>query len=338
MIIADDVFDMNSGVSIPIIRRGVVLSRDLIRSLLNHQVGWVYVERPENYTGTAGETIELKHITKDISFEGRVSILCDIPRNIKIEAGESITVRGNVESGCFLTSKRGAVSLMGSVKGDAQDMVKITSQQHITAAMDIRGADMKASGEVTIKGEVIDSSIMAHGDIACESSVVRSQLYTQSKIKIRECGDPQNGPCLLVVKPNECLAYSQDLLKNDALILDLQKEMGVLQNIIDLIRKIGRGIEDLPPEKKMEMAQGVKRYKEVEKELASALAKKAELKNELAYLMMVKRIFVSDVIHPSVKVSIENCMYIITKIEHSLAFYVKDGKMSASSFTGAFGG
>lgn len=169
---------------------------------------------------------------------------------------------------CTITRK-GAVSIQGAIQGGIQEPVKIVSFQDVTIAKEVRGADIKTSGEVIITGDIVDSSIMAQDDITGERSGVRSQLYSQSRIRLGECGDEQRGQCLLVVKPRECREISQELFKIDAKMLELQNEMNSLRSLVDTVKKLGRGIDQLSEEKKREFAWGIKQFKEVEGALSS---------------------------------------------------------------------
>ncbi|MBF0506143.1 MAG: DUF342 domain-containing protein [Nitrospirae bacterium] len=334
MVVGEDLFDEKIGPGIPIVCRGVVVTKDIIQSLMDRELGWVCVEVPADYHGAPGETLELIRVKKNIFFKGKVSVLCDIPQNITIEAGESIMVRGNVQGGSRLTSRTGGVRIAGTVQGTVQKMVRIDSLQHITIEKEIEGADIKASGSVRVAGDIIDSSIVAKGDIVGEGSIIRSQLYSQSKIRLGECGQ---SPCLLVVKPLECIELSQELLKIDARVQELRREMETIQNNVDLVRRLGQEIERLAEEKKIEFARAIARFKKIEGEIGAALSRKTTLKEELAGHTATKRIFVAGDIHPQTKVTIESCMYTMTRKEQGLAFFVKDGKMAATPFTADFG-
>lgn len=330
MIIAEDIFDTDAGISFPIMCQGVVLNGDLIRRLQNRHSGWVYVALPEECHGSADETMDVSRISRDISVGGSIFILCDIPENRKIEAGMDIIVSGSVERGCRITSRNGSISFRGTVKGSTLNPVMIVSHRNITAAKDVIGADIKASGKVTMEGPVADSSIVASGDIDAESSVVRSQLYSESKIMVGECGNEQREQCLLIIKSSECIVPFRDLLKTYTQILKLQEEMNSLQEVAGLIDRIGRPIGQVSEEKKAECAQKVKQYKEAEKELALVLSRKTELKNDIARRMMKRRVFIPGTVHPNVRITIENCTYCFTKEGQSLAFFVKDDKIFAA--------
>ncbi len=330
MIIADDIFDTDAGISFPIVCRGVVLNRDLIGRLQNRHSGWVYVALPEECQGSADETIDVSRVSRDIGIGGSMSILCDIPGNRKIEAGRDITVYGSVESGCRITSRNGSISLRGTVKGSALNLVTIVAHRNITATKDVIGADIKASGRVTVKGHIVDSSIVAGGDINAESSVVRSQLYSESKIMAGECGNEQREQCLLIIKSSECIVPFRDLLKTETQILKLREELNSLQEVAALIDRIGRRIEQVPQEKKAECAQKVNQYRETQKQLELALSRKTELKNDIVRRMMERRVFILGTVHPNVRITIENCTYCFNREGQSLAFFVKDDKMSAS--------
>ncbi len=330
MILADDIFDADAGISFPIACKGVVLNKDLIQRLQNRHSGWVYVALPEEFQGSSDETIDVCRVSRDIGFGGSISILCDIPENRKIEAGRDITVSGSVERGCRITSRNGSISLRGTVKGSGLNPARIVSDRNITAAFDVTGADIKASGKVTLNGRVADSSIAAGGDINAVSSVVRSQLYSESMIMVHECGNEQREQCLLVIKSSECIVPFRDLLKTDNQILKLKEEMNSLQEVVDLLDRIGSRIEQVSLEKKAECARKLKQYKEAEKELALTLSRKTELKDDIARLMMKRRVFIPGIVHPNVRITIENCSYCFTKGGQNLSFFVKDDKICAS--------
>lgn len=334
MIVADNVYESKGG-AIPLISRGVVLSNDYINRLVSRGIMTLYIEMPDHYKGVQGETLELKAVNKDINFEGKLQVNGDVPENIKIEAGESIVIKGSVNKNCIISSKTGAVKIDGHVTGAAEGLVRITSSQKVHL-MSAAFAEIKTNSDVKVSGDVYDALVTARGEIAIEGKACRSELYSQSKIIAGECGSGSEEPVALIVRPFECRGLFNELLKIDSGTMELLKEKERLQNIVDLIRKLGKGIEQLPQDKKLEMASGVKRFKAIEGELSTLQSRKVEIKNELEGHLGMKRVIVFGNVFPGVRVTIENSRLEIVKQDQRLAFYMKDFKVVSSLYSGGY--
>lgn len=334
MIIAADVFESTTGAGLPVIRQGVTLNADYINRLMHRGIPYVLVETPAGYTGSIGETLELDLIEEDTVFQGKVVINGDVPPHIKVDAGESIIVAGSIAEGCIFTSAKGGILLKGDINGLNDGQVKITSNQNITIKGNISFADLKSSGEVIITGDVGNCSITARGEVRIEGRVTGSQIYTQSRMLIRNAGDGRNEPNLLIAKPFESRELSQELLRIDSKMFEVMKEKERLKNVIELIRKLGKDIETLSPEKKKEMAVSVKRYKEIEQENSAAQTRKAEIKQEMEQYLGIKRVIIPGVLLNPAKITIENSNYEVMSGEAGVAFYVKEHRIIKVPYVG----
>ena len=334
MIVADNVYESKGG-AIPLISRGVVLSNDYINRLVSRGIMTLYIEMPENYKGAQGETLEIKTVNKDINFDGKLQINGDVPENIKIEANESIVIKGNVNKNCIISSKTGAVKIDGQVTGAAEELVRITSSQkvYLTSAA---YADIKTNSDVKVSGDIYDALVNARGEIAIDGKALRAELYSQSKIIVGECGNDLEEPVTLIVRPFECRGLFNELLKIDSRVMELIKEKERLQNVIDLIRRLGKGIEQLPQEKKLEMASGVKRFKEIEGELSALQSRKLQIKAELEGHLGMKRVIVFGNVFPGTRITIENSRLEIVMQDQRRAFYMKDFKVASSLYSGSY--
>jgi uncharacterized protein (DUF342 family) len=338
MVVASDIFETSIGGNIPLIRHGVLLNGDYIERLKNRGIAFVLVETASEYRGAAGETLELDTVKDDVIFDGKVQINCDIPSGIKIEAAESIVISGGVTQGCLISSTSGGVLIKGPVKGSGDNPVRVSSSQNVVihgASGPISFADIKSGGGVSASGIISDSTINARGEITIEGRAVKSNLFTQSRIKIRDCGDGDNG-CVFVVRPFECRELAQELLKTDSGMSELMKEKEKLKNVIELIKKLGKAIDQLPNEKKTEIALGVKRFKEIEGEISAAQGRKLEIKRAMDEILGVKRIIITGEIFPKTKITIESQSMEITTKEQGLAFCMKDFKVVSSPWAGGF--
>lgn len=340
MVIAADVFEAGSGVKIPFIRKGVALNNDYISRLRGRGIASVLIETPLGYRGAPGEVLTLEGVQEDIVFDGKVQVNGNVSPQVKIEAGERIVIEGNVGEGCIFISGKGGIMIRGSVYGTRDEPVKIEVTQNVMiqspGGSSISFADIKAAGDISITGAVGDCSISARGEVAIDGMVMRSQVLSQTKIRLRDCGDEHMEPCVLMVKPFECRELSQEILKLDSGLSGLLREKERLQNVIDLIKKLGKDIEQLSQEKKVELATGVKRFREIDGEVASLNAKKEDIRKELEQYMGVKRITIVGSVHPRTKITIENSSMEMMKKELGLAFCVRDFKVVPSPYSGAF--
>jgi uncharacterized protein (DUF342 family) len=342
MVIAADVFEANIGVNIPSVRHGVVLTNDYINRLKNRGIAYVLVETPEGYRGAPGEVYEIDsvHIKGDILFDGRVQINGDLSPQVKIEAGERIVIEGDVGEGCLLNSANGGILIKGSVCGSREYPVNVMSSQNVLVQSQsdysASFADIKASGDINISGSITDSSISARGEIIIHGEVCNSTVYSQTRIMIKDCGSEWGDPSVLMVKPFECRELSQELLQLDAKSAEMLKEKERLQNTVGLIKKVGKDIGQLPHEKKIELAAGVKRFRQIEEEVSSLPRRKTEIKIKIEQSLEEKRIIVVGNIFPRSKVTIENSSLEMTKKVSGAAFFMKGLKVVLSPYSGGF--
>ncbi|TAN41456.1 MAG: DUF342 domain-containing protein [Nitrospirae bacterium] len=343
MVVAADVFEAAIGMNMPFIRHGVVLNDTYIHSLKNRGIVYILIEPPEGYKGAPGEVYEVDNpddIREDILFDGRVQIKGDLAPKIKIDAGERIIVEGDVGEGCILTSATGGILIKGCIRGSKESPVTFMASQNIfvqnKSEDSVSFADIKTSCDITISGDVCDSSISARGEVKIEGKAANSRIYSQSIIKIRDCGNELGDPSVLMVKPFECNDLSQELLKIDSRSAVILKEKEKLQNVVDLIKKLGKDVEQLPQDKKIELATGVKSFKALEVELSSFQEQKADIKKKVEQYLEIKRIAVQGNIFPRSKITIGNSSLEITKKESGTAFFVKERKVVSSPYSGGF--
>ncbi len=326
MVVASDVYI--SGINIPVVRCGVVLSQTYIEKIRKHGVAFIHIETSDNYKGSSGESITLGSIEKDVIFEGKVQISGDVKSDIKIEAGESIIINGNIPEGCFLSSKTGGVVVKGGMHGNVDNPVNLTARQNVTMES-ASFAIIKTDGDFAATGDISDTNLVARGEVKIGGRILRGQIQTQSRMVLGECGSEEASQTMLVVKPLEAQDIMQELLEIDAAVSGLTEEKEVLQNIIDLIKKLGKAVDQLPQDKRLEFAKGVKRFKNIEGALAALDSKKAEIKGKIDRLLSVRRIIVTGEIFPGTVVSIANKSLIITAKSSRLSFCVKDNKIVA---------
>lgn len=343
MVVASDIFEAAIGVNLPLIRHGVVLTDNYINSLKSRGILYVLIEPPEGYRGAPGEVYEVDDslkINEDILFDGRVQIKGNLVAKIKIDAGERIIIEGDVGEGCVLTSATGGILVKGCIRGTKECPVNVMSSQNIFVQSKLEDsisfADIKTSCDITISGGVCDSAISARGEVRIEGKAENSRIYSQSIIKIRDCGNELGDPSVLMVKPFECSDLSQELLRLDSRLALIVKEKEKLQNVIDLIKKLGKDIEQLPQEKKIELATGVKSFRELEAEISSLQEQKADIKKKIAQYLEIKRIVVLGNIFPRSKVTIGSSSLELAKKETGTAFFVKELKLVSSPYSGGF--
>jgi uncharacterized protein (DUF342 family) len=324
MVVASDVY--MTGVRFPLARRGLILSAEHINKLKNHGVAFVYIEQTENYKGLPGQTLTLSSIDSDIGFNGRVEVKGNVPANTSIDAGESVVIEGDVGDGCRIFSRSGAIVIRGFVYGTGENPLHLQAKQNISVG-NVANATVKTEGEFTTEGDIIDTVVNAKGEVKVSGRVIRSQINTNMRMILGECGNKECEPCALSVSPLEFQETMQELLKTDSVIAGLSKEKAQLQNIIDLIKKLGSNVENLPQDKKVELAKGVKRFKDITAEISVLSAKKVDLGEKLKEIMGIRRIIINREIYPNVKVQMGNKIFAVTAKEQRVAFCVRENTM-----------
>jgi uncharacterized protein (DUF342 family) len=325
MIVAQDV--IVSGVAIPVLRRGVVLNEQYIESIKKYGIGFLYVEPAEGYKGAKGEVLSLTEIRSDIIFEGKVEIKGNIPSNISIDAGEGVIIEGNIADGCRIFSRSGAIVIKGFVLGTGDNSTRLEANQNIKVGS-VTHAGIKTDGELVSDGDIIDTVINAKSEVKIGGRVIRSQINTALRAALGECGDKDTHPVVVAVNPMEAQEVMQNALKIDAQIAELSKEKTQLQNIIDLIKKLGGNVEQLPQDKKLELAKGAKRFTDISGQIQVLTAQKNDMIENLKQILAVRRVIVNREIYPNVKIQIGGKAFVTTKAEQRVAFCVEDGKVA----------
>lgn len=333
MVVAVDIFGNEFSGELPILARGVQLSNVFINKLKERGITELTIVTPEGYQGSPGEILAPQTITKDVTFRGSVEIECDIPGETKIEAGETITINGDIDPGCNITSSEGEIIIVGKLQGAGDKHIILSAAKKITikntANTPISSVDIRSVGDVIIDGDITDSTIAAKGRLRIEGRVTRSKIYSQNRIRVKDCGDGQY-PCQLFVKPKDSHAYFQELLTLDITFNKLQQEQQHLQNTIDLIKKLGKDIETLPQESKMQMALDIKRFREVSGEISSGQSHKGVLKKKIADVLGSNWIFITRQGNPKTKITIENYSLVLDTQITGRAFFVHDMKVDSA--------
>ncbi len=333
MVVAADIFDHEFGGELPIIARGVELSSTFVQRLKERGITDVTVVTPDGYLGKPGETLAPSEITEDITFNGAVELCCDVPPETKIEAGETVTINGNIDPGCNITSAKGEVVIVGKIQGSSDKHIILSAADRVTikntSIEPFSSVDIRCIGDVVIDGDVTDSTIAAKGRLRIEGTVTNSKIYSQTRIRVKECGDGQS-PCQLLVKPKECRALFQELLAIDKNHINLQGEQHRLQNTIDLVKKLGKNIETLPYEDKVQMAMDIKRFREVAGEIISGQSHKEVVRKKITEALGSNRIIITKQGHPKTKITIENCNRVLTAPVDKTAFFVQNMKIESA--------
>ncbi|MEW6221512.1 MAG: hypothetical protein AB1634_18545, partial [Thermodesulfobacteriota bacterium] len=101
--------------------------------------------------------------------------------------------------------------------------------------------------------------------------------------------------------------------------------------VIDLIKKLGKGIEQLPPDKKMVLATAVKRFQEIEHESIALVAAKEEKKKEIERQLGIFRVIVRGRLSPRSTIMIENFTKVIQEAMRQVTFAVQDNAIVPSA-------
>lgn len=333
MVVAADIFDNEFGGDLPVIARGVELSSVFVQRLKERGITNLTIVTPEGYRGAPGEILAPTEVKKDIIFDGSVELCCDVPAATKIEAGETINIHGNIEPGCNITSAGGEVVIVGKLQGSDDKHIILSAADRVTikntSIEPLSSVDIRCIGDVVIDGDVADSTVAAKGRLRIEGVVTGSKIYSQTRIRVKECGDGLS-PCQLLVKPKECKELFQELLAIDKKHSSLQHEQQRLQNTIDLVKKLGKDIETLPYENKVQMALDIKRFREVAGEITEGQSRKEIVKKKITEALGSNRIIITKQGHPKTKITIENYSRALDAPVSKTAFFVHNMKVESA--------
>ena len=331
MVIAADIFDQDFGADLPLIGRGVSLTENYINKMKERGLDDLLVVTPPDYRGAPGETLALLEINEDIVSEGNLDLQCDIPAGTKIAASENISIEGIVHQGCSIISAKGNIVINGGIAGGADNRVTVNAGNKVTinnlCSSPVTCCDIKALDEIVTKGDINKCSLSAKGRLFIEGQAVESNIYSHSKIRLKECGDSKHEACKLLVKPAECRKLFQELLVLDKQLAGLMKDKERLHNSIKLVRSICKNIDSLPQDKKRELAIDVKQFQETDHKITSSLQTKEQLKEEVLRTLETERILIDHIVHPHTNITIENCSLYLDKQQQAVAFCVQDMKV-----------
>lgn len=335
MVVAADIFDRDFDGELPVVGRGVELSDFIIGRLKARGFNELIIATPAGYRGAPGEILAPASVSGNILFDGIVELNCDLPPETRIEAGEDVVINGAVGPGCDIRSAGGDVIIKGALAGDAGSRIAICAGKRVIitapSGVPLQALDIKALDEVAINGDVCDSTVAAKGRLRIDGTVARSKVYSQARILVDNCGKGSE-PCHLLVKPLECRSLFQKLLCIDKKNTALEQELQRLQNTIDLVRKLGRDIERLPQENKVQMATDIKRFREVNEEIREGRDRKARIRKEIAEALAGNRIIVRGKAQANTWVTIENYSMVLDEPVSKTAFFVRNMRVEAAPF------
>ncbi|HIJ90885.1 MAG: FapA family protein [Desulfobulbaceae bacterium] len=333
MVVAADIFGQDFDGDLPLICRGVELSDPIISKLRGRGFIELIIVTPPDYRGAPGEILAPTEVTGNILFDGAVELNCDLPPETKIEAGEDIIINGTVGPGCNVRSANGDVVITGTLAGAVDKHIVICAAKRvaITSTTQLCGLDIRALGEVAISGDISDSTVAAKGRLRIDGSVVRSKIYSQARIMVENCGN-NTDPCHLLVKPLECGPLFQKLLGFDKQNTAFEQERQRLQNTIELVKKLGKDIERMPYENKVEIATDIKRFQEVSEEIKAGQERKEQIKKEIAEALATSRIIIRREALAKTWITIENCSLILDEPVTKTAFFVRNMRVEAAPF------
>ncbi len=325
MVIAADIFDKDFGADFPLIGRGVTLTEKFITKMKERELDEVLVVTPPDYRGAPGETLARLEVNEDIVSEGNIDLKCDIPPGVKIAASENIFIEGNVGQGCSIISAKGNIVIKGGITGDVGKRVIVNAGRNVTITNindhPVVYADIKALEEIATKGGMSKCSLSSKGRLLIEGTAVESNIYSHTRIRMKECGDTSNVEgCKLLVKPAECRKLLQSLLVLDKQLAILKKDKERLHNSINLVRSICENIDSLPQDKKKELARDVKQFQETDNKIVSGAKTKQQLKDKIIAALEFQRIIIDHIVHPNTQITIENCSLHLDKELQSVAF------------------
>ena len=221
MINGEDVFDSGT---FPLVNVDIEITAEIIRSLKSRNIPYIHVRVPKGFN--SDKDIELYRIREDIDYNGRIYIKEDLGPSLQVTSGSSIIVNGSIAEGGCLGSRKGNISIKGSIHGTDKKPVHIivSGDLIIQEGASIDFARIKANGNVNISADLVaNSSITAKEEILLKGRVAASQLTSKTKIKVQTCGDEES-KCVLKVNPSDELArnivITHDIYPGTTIILN----------------------------------------------------------------------------------------------------------------------
>lgn len=331
MVIAANVHEPDHEDGLPLISAGTMLIDSYIERLKSREITWVYTEIPPEMVGAPGEHLDVEHIKKDIRYEGKLNVVGFVAEGVSVDARERLSITGDIGKGASITCREGSLVLRGSALGDKGAPVRITVGQNVILD-NARHSEIKSGGEVKITGSISGSSLIARGEVHIEGAASSSKLYSQDVMRIAST-DAEDLPLALTVKPLRSQELLQELLRIDATITGLGEEKQRLSNIIELIKKLGASIADLPQEKKVALATDVKRYKEIDQEIAQGEERKKQIMLENERLLAMPWVLIHGTIAQGTKITILNSTLELKQAVAHKAFSVRNFKIHVEEFS-----
>ena len=333
MVTASPVYDPRAEEGLPLLSEGVSLVEGYILRLMKHGVMWVYVEVPEGYVGRPGESIEVERIKKDMVFEGRLSVIGNVPAGLKVDGRERVAIMGDLEKGAAVTCREGSIVVRGSAFGVQESPATINVAGNVILQT-ARFVDVKAGGVIRLTGTVSNSSLQTKGSVRIEGPASSTRIQAQGLVHL-SAAQSQGGPVQITIRPQEVHALLQELIRIDARLGEIASEKERLMNGIDLIRKLGGTIDALPEDKRTAITEDVRRYKELDQEATALSVRKEQVMADNTRILGSPWVKVPGFIAKGTRITILNSTYEVPADTRHKSFSVRDFNVHVSEYTAA---
>lgn len=331
MVIAANVHEPDHEDGLPLISAGTTLIDGYIERLKSRDIKWVYTEIPSGMVGAPGEQLEVEYLKSNLRYEGKLTVLGYVAEGIAVDARERLAITGDIGKGAEITCREGSLVLRGSALGTQESPVKIMSRQN--AILDnARHSEIKSEGEIKVLGTIANSSLISRGKVHIEGPASSSRIYSQDVVHLAST-NPEGEPVAITVKPLRSQEFLQELLRIDAKLTEIGEEKQRLSNIIELIKKLGASIATLSQEKKIALATDVKRYKEIDQEIAESDERKRQIMAENERLLALPWVLIHGTIAQGTKVTILNSTLEIKQGTSHKAFSVRNFKIHVEEYS-----
>ncbi|MBF0541603.1 MAG: DUF342 domain-containing protein [Nitrospirae bacterium] len=313
-----------------LIQAGVIVSAKLVELIKGH-VEYVVIDA-RSVKVSLDETVISEEVKKNITVTGNLRISAKINPNIKIKAGNKITIEGNVPEGCSIESDTAEIMIKGNVIGTDKSIVRIKCPKNLSVHS-FKFTEVTCGSTVRINNDAIDSKITAKDEVSVSGSVIRSKITTQASIKVNNCGSPtEKGLNELTIKSDNyeklCMTFTSEASKTPEFMKNIKQSAENIDKVKTQTHKLMKSQEKIPNDKKKQLVELLEateqKYQDSKEKLVLHQAKLTEIAQQLTNQLLQNKIIISGTLFPPALILIENTFLQWTKLDQKVTFYIHE--------------
>ena len=270
--------------------------------------------------------------TGNIRANGTVVINGDVRSGFRVEATESIIIKGNVEA-ASIYSQNGDIKIECGILGAGR--AKILAGGNLYCGF-IQDATISVKGNIEVDHYVINSKISSGGKVKLESNegLIRGGIISSGTgISAIEVGSNQKIYTELNIRLGDSLKESSQSWDIGRKRKELYTKLDNFEKRVSFLRLLQQRVEDLSDDKNQELGETLNKIEELRKEIEDL--KKQDLEIRKAATQEIKRneILIAKKLYTNVSIDFGGIDYYSNESIEKIKIFREDNEIIIESLT-----